>query len=75
MENFDDFENKSYVKATRVNYKWKDYITFGVNFLTFVAQVVAVVVQEAFVNFIKIFRPDKPKSISGQLALVTGLFF
>lgn len=72
MDNFDDFEHKSYKKAARLEYTLKDHLTFLKNFLSFVIKVTIVLWQEIFVNFLKLFNPDKPKNIAGQLALVTG---
>lgn len=72
MENFDDFENKSYERARQVKYKITDHLHFILNFIVITVRVTAVLVQEIFINLFKLFKPDKPKDISGQLALVTG---
>lgn len=72
MENFDDFEHKSYRKAARLDYTVKDHLNFLINFLSFLIKLNVVLWQEIFVNFLKLFNPDKPKNIAGQLALVTG---
>lgn len=72
MENFDDFENKSYVAAERVHYSFVDHLGFLWNLLLLFFQGTAIFCQETLINFVKLFNPDKPKDISGQLALVTG---
>jgi hypothetical protein len=72
MENFDDYENKSYVQARRVKYELSDHLKFLKNFITIVFQVLAVLIPETFVNFLKLFQASKPKDISGQVVLVTG---
>ena len=73
MENFEDFENKSYVRARRVKYNFSDHAIFMMNFAKIVVQITALVITEIFLNLIKLFQSEKPKNISGQLALVTGL--
>lgn len=72
MENFDDFENKSYVKARKINYKLSDHLSFALNSLLDLCKIIAILVPELIENFIKLFQSAKPKNISGQLALVTG---
>lgn len=73
MENFDDFENKSYEKARKIKYKASDNLYFIWNLIVVVVQVTGVVLAEGFVNFINLFKFKKPKDISGQIALVTGV--
>lgn len=73
MDNFDDFENKSYVAAEKVNYSTTDYLVFLWNFSILTVQAILILLFDTFIGFIKLFHPDKPKDISGQLALVTGL--
>lgn len=72
MENFDDYENKSYVQARRVKYELSDHLRFIKNFVIVVFQVLAVCIPETFFNFLKLFQASKPKDISGQVVLVTG---
>lgn len=72
MENFDDYENKSYVPATRVTYTFSDKMNFLWKFLILFAQGSMILVYELLINFVKLFNPTKPKDISGQIALVTG---
>lgn len=72
MENFDDFENKSYEKARVINYSVGDYIKFIFNFMMLIVKMTAVLIPEIAENIIKLFSPSKPKNISGQLSLVTG---
>lgn len=69
MENFDDFENKSYEKASVVKYTAAEYFKFIVRGIVIVFQVLSLAVVAIFEN---LFRSKKPKNISGQLALVTG---
>ena len=69
MENFDDFENKSYEKASVVEYSMADNLKFLANLIVTIVKVSSVVVVGFFEN---LFISKKPKSISGQLALVTG---
>lgn len=72
MDNFDDFENKSYVKATRVDYKFSDYFSFFLKTSKIYMQINFMLFLEIFHQIFKVFAPDKPKNITGQLALVTG---
>lgn len=74
MENFDDFENKSYEKAREINYKFRDHVKFTWNFIGIFFSVFFLLISETFMNFLSLFRFQKPKDISGQVALVTGLF-
>jgi hypothetical protein len=73
MENFEDFENKAYEKAERVKYSVADYLRFIFNNLVVALQVMFVLLIEVFITIQKLIIPDKPKSIAGQIALVTGL--
>jgi mannose/fructose/N-acetylgalactosamine-specific phosphotransferase system component IIC len=73
MENFDDFENKSYESARKIKYKTIDHVKFVWNLITVVIKVTCIVIAEGFSNFLQLFKSQKPKEISGQLALVTGL--
>lgn len=72
MENFKDFENKSYVEAKQVEYNIRDYIQFLLKFTTKLLQIYLVLLSDIFVQIFKVFSPPRPKNISGQLALVTG---
>jgi all-trans-retinol dehydrogenase (NAD+) len=72
MENFDDFENKSYSKAPTVEYSAKDHFTFFWNMVITILNVTVIMVQEAYENLTSLIKGRKPKDISGQLALVTG---
>lgn len=74
MDNFDDFENKSYVKATRVDYKFSDLINFTLHITNIIIQLLFALFVEIFIQIHQVFSPAKPKNISGQLALVTGAF-
>lgn len=75
MNSFEKFENTSYENARQLDYKFSDYVTLVVNGVIIYFQVVLVFWQEIFFNFLKIFNPTKPKSIKGQVALVTGTRF
>lgn len=72
MENFDDFENKSYVKARRVKYELNDWLQFYFNGLSLLVQVTFMLIFDLFKCVFELFSPAKPKDISGQLALITG---
>ncbi|CRK91790.1 CLUMA_CG005421, isoform A [Clunio marinus] len=72
MENFEDFENKSYVPAREVRYTLTDHLVFIKNFLIVVLKVALKLVTEIAEIVIELFKPKKPKNISGQLALITG---
>ena len=69
MENFDDFENKSYEKASVVKYTASEYFKFFVRHIVLVFKVSSITIVAIFENFC---TARKPKSITGQLALVTG---
>jgi hypothetical protein len=75
MENFDDFENKSYERARKIEYNFSDHLRFIWNLVVVVFNVTCVVISEGFLNFVRLFKPQKLKDISGQIALVTGLSF
>ena len=72
MDNFDDFENKSYVKAGKVDYKFSDNLKFLLKATKTIIQIYLVLIFDIFVKLLNVFSPAKPKNISGQLALVTG---
>lgn len=72
MENFDDFENKSYQAAPQPQYTASQQITFAVTMIKAWAQVTLLLIVEIFTGIFKLFTPKKPKDIKGQLALVTG---
>lgn len=72
MENFSDFENKSYVEAKKVDYKFKDILRFTLKSISNLTQILLVLIFEIFVQLWKVVSPVKPKNISGQVALVTG---
>lgn len=72
MENFDDFENKSYVRANRVNYRLADLLRFALNFLSILVRIAGIVAYELLEKLVNLFKNLPPKDISGQLALVTG---
>jgi hypothetical protein len=73
MENFDDFVDKKYAKARNLSYSSSDIWIFNIKFLLTIVKIFAKLFVEIFLSAIKIFNPDKPKSIAGQIALVTGL--
>lgn len=72
MENFDDFEKKSYKEGVEIKYGFSDYFKYFFRMFLFTAQIACVMAQEIFQN---IFYGSKVKNIHGQLALVTGEFF
>lgn len=72
MENFGDFENKSYQPAAEVKYSFKNHLVFGWRFLSFAICLLFVASWDIFCEFLKLFWPTKHKNIAGQLALVTG---
>lgn len=73
MDNFDDFENKKYVKAKIVTYSAADQFGFLWNFLIIVLQVTLFFFWEVLISAKEVVLPNKPKNIAGQVALVTGL--
>lgn len=75
MENFDDFENKSYEKARIVKYQIHDFIKFIVIGLMILIKIAVILILDLLKCFIELFISPKPKNISGQLALVTGSSF
>lgn len=72
MENFDDYENKSYAEARRLKYRLRDYLGFLLNTIVIVMNILGVLIVDLLINLFKLFKPAKPKDVSGQLALVTG---
>lgn len=74
MDNFDDFEKKNYEEAKKVTYSSSDLVKFLLSFLWIQVQVYAVLIFEVFLQIKELVSPAKPKDISGQIALVTGLF-
>lgn len=72
MENFDDYENKSYAEARRVKYTLSDYLRFLLNTIVIGINIFCVLIVDVLINFFKLFKSVKPKNVSGQLALVTG---
>lgn len=72
MDNFDDFENKSYEPAREVKYTVKDHLNFILKFAFITFQVALTLISELFAGIINLFASKKPKDITGQLALVTG---
>jgi hypothetical protein len=73
MDKFDNSKNQSYEKARKIEYKAVDHVKFIWNMVLIVVKVIGVLIVEAFFNFLHLFKDIKPKDISGQLALVTGL--
>ena len=69
MENFDDFEKKSYKEGVEIKYGFYDYFKYHFRMFLFTVQIVFVMAQEIFQN---IFNGMKVKNLNGQLALVTG---
>jgi hypothetical protein len=72
MENFDDFEKKSYQGGVEKSYGFMDYLKYFSRMFLFFLQIAFVMAQEIFQN---IFNETKVKNIHGQLALVTGECF
>jgi hypothetical protein len=72
MENSDNLDTKSYSKAANVEYSAVDQLSFFFYFLAIFLRVVSIMIQEAFANLLILIIGQKPKDISGQLALVTG---
>lgn len=73
MENFDDFENKSYSSAKRIKYRPVDKARFYLNIFTKFFQITTFLLLDLALNIFKFFFADETKNISGQNALVTGL--
>jgi hypothetical protein len=69
MQNFEDFERKSYQPAVKKKYKRADFIAYYMRLLKFSFRVLLMSLREHLVNF---FSVKKLKDIGGQLALVTG---
>lgn len=74
MENFDDFENKIYRPALVLNYTFKDHVVFAWRTVSFGICVWFVASWDIFCEVLKLFWPTKLKKVSGQLALVTGMY-
>jgi hypothetical protein len=72
MENFDDFEKKSYQEGVEIKYGFSDYFSYFAKMFLFFLKIASVMAQEIFQ---KIFFGTKVKNIHGQLALVTGKSF
>jgi hypothetical protein len=71
MDNFDDFESKSYTPAEHKEFN--QFQTFF-RFAFVVLKTAALTIFELCVRSIwKMFNPVSPKNIAGQTALVTGL--
>lgn len=73
MDNFSDFENKSYAKAEKLDYKINDHIQFFLKTTGKLIKIYLFLIYELFTRLFKVFSPAKPKNIAGQLALVTGV--
>jgi hypothetical protein len=73
MDNSKDFEIKNYEKARHVEYSVFDNLRFLFNLLWIVIRMTAVLIFEVFLQLKELVLPKKPKDISGQIALVTGL--
>lgn len=69
MENFDDFENKSYKESKKVEYGFADYAAYLLKMFFFGIQILGLTLKEYFIN---IFFPQNKKDFTGQLALITG---
>ncbi|XP_070509197.1 estradiol 17-beta-dehydrogenase 11-like [Chironomus tepperi] len=69
MENFDDFEKKSYQGGVEIQYGFSDYFAYFSRMFIFFIKIASVMAKEIFEM---IFYKTKVKSIHGQLALVTG---
>ena len=72
MENFDDFEKKSYQEGGEIKYGFADYFSYFSRMFVFFVKINFVMAQEIFE---KIFYGTKVKNIHRQLALVTGECF
>lgn len=72
MDNFDDFENKTYKEAKKIRYGFQDHATYLLRMFYFGLQIFALMLKEIFVN---IFFKKEKKNLAGQLALITGDFF
>lgn len=72
MENFEDYENKSYEEARRVTYSFSDHLQYFLNFIGMFIKISIIAFVELFENLVKWLQSSKPKNISGQIALVTG---
>lgn len=69
MENFDDFEKKSYQSGGRDKYNFMDHLKYHLRMTIITFKILFLSIQERFQNLI---NPSKMKDIRGQLALVTG---
>jgi hypothetical protein len=72
MNNFDDYENKSYQKADDLKIPTSERLAIIFNLIVTIIKVLAVTISETVKSFIKLFLPPQLKDISGQLALITG---
>lgn len=70
MENFEDFENKSYRPTKELKYSLSDHLNFAFKNVCTFLQIFLVAFYEIFKSLL---LTRQPKDISGQLALVTGL--
>jgi hypothetical protein len=68
MDNFDDFEKKSY-REYKKQYGLADHAAYFYSMLKFSLTAVLILIKEVFSN---LFNPPPRKNLSGQLALVTG---
>lgn len=72
MENFDDYENESYQQATEIKYSIADHLRFAFNLISTYVSVMVYVVVELVLGVVNLITGGSPKSIAGQVALVTG---
>lgn len=70
MNNFEDFEKKSYQEATKKKYRFKDHASYLYSMLKFFLATFVILIKEIFENT---FKNTRPKDLSGQLALITGI--
>lgn len=63
---------EAYNSAKNVDYKFRDYFIIFCNFVSAFAEIFLVLVSETLTNIFNLFISKKPKSISDQIALVTG---
>ena len=72
MHNLQDYEDKKYVAAEQVEYKLQDLLRiYGRFFLSIVNSGFGILFHLCGL-LVELVIPPKPKSIAGQLALVTG---
>lgn len=69
MENFEDFEKKSYQEAKANDYSFTYLLIYFSKMALFMFKLFFLVAQELFQNII---NSSQKKNIHGQLALVTG---